>query len=70
MSEIEERTKAERLAQARLEIRRRIMGVCERLPPAEFEKLLDRMAGIYCKYEVFPNIPQPPKSSEGKQTQS
>ncbi len=62
---MDERTKAERLAQARLEIAARIKRVCERLPRAEFEKLVDRMAGIQCKYDVFPNIPELP-GSEGE----
>jgi hypothetical protein len=61
---MDERTKAERLAQARLEIAARIKRVCERLPRAEFERLLDRMAGIHCKHDVFPNIPEPPDSEE------
>jgi hypothetical protein len=61
---MDERTKAERLAQARLEIGARIKRFCERLPRAEFEKLLDRMAGIQCKYDVFPTIPEPPESVE------
>ncbi len=62
---MDERTKAERIAQARLEIAGRIKRVCERLPRAEFEKLLDRMAGIQCKYDVFPNVPAPPDSKDG-----
>jgi hypothetical protein len=61
---MDERTKAERLAQARLEIAARIKRVCERLPRPEFERLLDRMAGIHCKYDVFPNIPETPGSEE------
>ena len=46
-----EPTKAERLAQARLEIAKRIKRVCEVFRPADFERLLDRMARIQCKYE-------------------
>lgn len=45
------RTKAKRLAQARLEIATRIKRVCEVFLPADFERLLDRMARIQCKYE-------------------
>lgn len=51
---MDERTEAKRLAQARLEIAKRIKGVCEVFLPADFEGLLDQMARIQCKYEVFP----------------
>ena len=51
---MDERTKAERLGQARLEIAKRIKRVCEVFLPADFERLLDRMARIQCKYPVFP----------------
>jgi len=46
-----EQTKAELLAQARLEIAKRIKRVCGVFLPADFERLLDRMARIQCKYE-------------------
>jgi len=51
---MDERTEAERLAQARLEIAKRIKGVCEVFLPADCERLLDQMARIQCKYGVFP----------------
>jgi len=49
-----EQTKAELLAQARLEIAKRIKRFCEVFLPADFERLLDQMARIQCKYEVLP----------------
>lgn len=51
---MDERTEGERLAQARLEIVKRIKRFCEVFLPADFERLLDQMARIQCKYEVFP----------------
>jgi hypothetical protein len=51
---MDERTEAERLAQARLEIAKRIKRFCEVFLPADFERLLDQMARIQCKYEVLP----------------
>ena len=46
---MDERTKAERLVQARLEIANRIKRACKAFPPAEIEKLLDHMAQFYRK---------------------
>jgi len=46
-----ENQKAEALARARAQIAERIRRFCTNLSPAEFEALLDRMAGIQCKYE-------------------
>jgi len=51
---MDERTEAERLAQARLGIAKRIKRVCEVFVPADCERLLDQMARIQCKYEMFP----------------
>jgi len=51
---MDERTEAERLAQARLGIAKRIKRVCGVFLPADCERLLDQMARIQCKYEVFP----------------
>ncbi len=52
---MDERTEAERVAQARLEIAKRIKRVCDVFLSADFERLLDQMARIQCKYEVFPS---------------
>ena len=51
---MDDRGKREALAAARVEIARRIGRVCASLPAEEFEKLLDRMALVQWKYEVFP----------------
>jgi hypothetical protein len=51
---MDERTEAERLAQARLAIAKRIKRVCEVFLPADFGRLLDQMARIQCKYDVLP----------------
>jgi superfamily I DNA and RNA helicase len=53
---MDEHRKIEAINAARREIARRIARVCASLSPEEFEKLLDRMAGIQWKYEVLPNI--------------
>ena len=44
------------MAAARLHIARRIARFCTSLPPAEFERLLDKMVGVYWKYDVLPHI--------------
>jgi hypothetical protein len=49
------RSKAEAIAAARREIARRVARFCTSLSPEEFESLLDRMALIQWKYEVFPH---------------
>ena len=54
---MDDRRKREALAAARSEIARRIAKFCSSLPPAEFEKLVDRMARVQWKYDVFPFIP-------------
>lgn len=56
-----DKLKAEALARARSEIARRIAGFCKNLSPEDFDALLDRMAGIQCKYDSisFPDIPKP-----------
>ena len=48
-----EKLKAEALARARAQIAERIARFCTNLSPEEFEALLDRMAGIQCKYELL-----------------
>lgn len=55
---MENRIKEERIAQTRAEIAKRIGRFCQELPEAEFEKLLNRMTGIHCKYDLFPHVPE------------
>lgn len=55
---MDNRIKEERTAQARAAIAKRIERFCRELPEAEFEKLLDRMTAIQCKYDIFPHIPE------------
>jgi hypothetical protein len=52
---MDERRKAEAIAAARRDIARRVARFCTSLSPEEFENLLDRMAQIHWKYEVFPH---------------
>ena len=52
---MDDRRKAEAIAAARREIARRIARFCTSLSPEDFEKLLDRMALLHWKYEVFPH---------------
>ena len=54
-----DRRKSEAIAAARREIARRIARFCTTIPPDEFERLLDRMAHIQWKYEVFPLVSEP-----------
>jgi hypothetical protein len=56
--------KDEAIAAARREIARRISRFCQSLAPDEFERLLDRMAYVHWKYDIFPWIAEPesPKS--------
>lgn len=61
-----ERLKAEALARARAQIAQRIARLCKNLSPAEFEALLDRMAGIQCKYESFGLIKPDKKRVSGE----
>jgi hypothetical protein len=49
------RSKADSIADARRQIARRVARFCTSLPPEEYERLLDRMALIQWKYEVFPH---------------
>jgi hypothetical protein len=53
---MDERRKAEAIAAARRQIARRIARFCTSLSPEEFEKLLDRMAGVQWKYDVLPIV--------------
>ena len=61
---MDDRLKRERIAQARAEIAKRIMRFCRNLHPQDLEKLLDRMALVHCKYDVFPILEQslPPET--------
>ena len=63
---MDNRRKSEAIAVARREIARRIARFCTTLSPEEFERLLDRMAHVQWKYEVFPHIAEPP--STGRST--
>jgi hypothetical protein len=59
---MDDRRKSEAIAAARREIARRIARFCTTLSPEEFERLLDRMALVQWKYEVFPHIAEPPQT--------
>ena len=63
---MDDRRKLETIGATRREIARRIARVCASLSPEEFEKLVDRMAGIQWKYEVAPvlseSTPPEPKN--------
>ena len=48
----------------RREIARRVARFCTSFSPEEFEKLLDRMAHIQWKYEVFPHGTEHPRLAE------
>jgi len=51
---MDDRRKADAIAAKRREIALRVARFCTCLSPEEFDKLLDRMAHIQWKYEVFP----------------
>jgi hypothetical protein len=57
---MDDRRKSEAIAAARREIARRIARFCTTLSPEEFDCLLDRMAHVQWKYEVFPCVAEPP----------
>ena len=59
-----DRRKAEAIAAARREIARRIARFCTSLSPQEFERLLDRMAHIHWKYDVFPIVAESTPTTE------
>jgi hypothetical protein len=65
-----DKLKAEAIARARAEIAERISRFCTSLSPEEFEALLDRMAGIQCKYEslglIQPDRKRSPTTGERK----
>lgn len=46
-----DKVKADALARARSQIAARISRLCGNFPAQEFDVLLDRMAGIQCKYD-------------------
>jgi hypothetical protein len=62
---MDERRKIEAIAAARREIARRIARVCASLSAEEFDKLLDRMAGVQWKYEMAPVVAEskPPEAA-------
>jgi len=53
---MDDRRKKEAIEAARREIARRIARFCTSLSPEEFDKLLDRMAHVQWKYDVFPIV--------------
>ena len=57
-----EKMKAEALARARAQIAERIGRFCKNLSAPELDALLDRMAGIQCKYESA-GFPAPVKKA-------
>jgi hypothetical protein len=59
---MDDRRKSEAIAAARREIARRIARFCTTLSPEEFEQLLDRMAHVQWKYEVFPHMVDLPRT--------
>ena len=61
-----EKSRTEALARARAQIAERIARFCTNLSPAELDALLDRMAGIQCKYESFGLIKPAKKRVSGE----
>jgi hypothetical protein len=61
---MDDRRKKEAIAAARREIARRVARFCTSLSPEEFDKLLDRMAHIQWKYEVFPHGTEAPRLAD------
>jgi hypothetical protein len=55
-SSSDSKQKKEAMAAARLHIAQRIARFCSSLSPAEFEQLLDKMVGVYWKYDVLPHL--------------
>jgi len=63
---MDDRRKADAIAVLRREIARRIARFCTSSSPEEFDRLLDRMAHIQWKYEVFPlGVEAPPVAGSG-----
>ena len=67
---MDDRVKQQRIAQARAQIARRIERVCKGLAPDDLEKLLDRMALIQWKYDVYPNVPEVPVADQIRKSSS
>ncbi|HYU53930.1 MAG TPA: hypothetical protein VEK37_13350 [Gemmatimonadaceae bacterium] len=63
---MDERRKAEAIAAARREIARRIARFCTSLSSEEFERLLDRMARVQWKYDVFPIVAESTPTTENR----
>ena len=57
-----DKLKAEAHARARSQIAGRIAGFCKNLSPEELNALLDRMAGIQCKYDSISFLDLPRKT--------
>jgi hypothetical protein len=66
---MDDKRKAEAIAEARRHIARRIARFCTSLSPQEFDALLDRMACVQWKYDVFPAVAesQPPEEKKSEQ---
>ena len=56
---MDDKRKAEAIAAARHEIARRIARFCTSLSAEDFNRLLDRMAHVQWKYDVFPLVAEP-----------
>ena len=53
---MDDRRRKEAIEAARREIARRIARFCSTLSAEEFDRLLDRMAHVQWKYDVFPIV--------------
>jgi hypothetical protein len=60
---MDDKRKAEAIAEARRQIARRIARFCTSLSTQDFDTLLDRMACVQWKYDVLPAVAesQPPE---------
>jgi HEAT repeat protein len=58
---MDETRKAEAIAAGRREIARRIAKFCTSLSAEDFDRLLDRMAYVHWKYDIFPNVASLPE---------
>jgi hypothetical protein len=62
-----DKRKAEAIAAARAEIARRVARFCTSLSPEEFDRLLERMAHVHWKYDIFPFRAEPPPSEQQRE---
>jgi hypothetical protein len=61
---MDNRRKAEGIAEVRRQIARRIARFCTSLTQQEFDALLDRMARVQWKYDVLPTVPESQPTDE------